>query len=182
MDILLKILGYISIQIKNFKYLINNQNFDDVHDLESVLIKQENMNLSETCDDPSKLSMLNGLKADDQASVIFGKIALYTEIVFKSHNQARSLLINNVNFPPIVKDLFKIQSLINRYHAKKYEKDIRKDMARLLVLLPKHKELIDQTDFSKFNIVREPATDEEEALNLFYKYEHDKLQSLLEFH
>ena len=44
------------------------------------------MNLCETCDDPSKLSMLNGLKADDQASVIFGKIALYTEIVFKSHN------------------------------------------------------------------------------------------------
>lgn len=68
MDVLLKILGFISIQVENFKKIINQQNFDDVHDLESIFVKQEDLNLAETIeayDEQRILTMLNGLKAED---------------------------------------------------------------------------------------------------------------------
>ena len=77
-------------------------------------------------------------------------------------------------------NVFKIQSMINRYHACIYEREIQKDLDKLQNLLTKYKEEVSSTDFSKFTPFKQPIDDEELVKNLYFKYEHEKIPSIMD--
>ena len=74
--------------------------------------------------------------------------------------------------------IFKLQALVNRFHAVKYEKDILKEISRMKELINAHKNVIGETDFSKFTLIKEPLDEEDELKNLYFRYEIEKIPSL----
>ena len=70
--------------------------------------------------------------------------------------------------------------MINRYHACIYEREIVKDLEKLKELLITYQPAIDATDFSKFTTLKHPETDEDKAKNLYFKYEYEKIPSIME--
>jgi hypothetical protein len=70
--------------------------------------------------------VIDELKPEDIASVVFAKIALYCEIISKCINAAKNKLVGpqNEEMCKLMGNVFKIQSMINRYHACIYEREI----------------------------------------------------------
>ena len=86
-------------------------------------------------DNREHLEILEKLEPNDRASVVFGKVSFYCEIL---SNKAILRLITLFSYPnhtEWVSDLFKLQALVNRYHACKYQTDILKEKARLKELM-----------------------------------------------
>lgn len=71
--------------------------------------------------------------------------------------------------------MFKIQSMINRYHAFKYERDINKQVKRLNELKDKYEITLKNTDFKSYKPVLEPLSEEDEVRNLYHKFEYEKV-------
>jgi len=79
-----------------------------------------------------------------------------------------------------VHKMYKLQSLINRFHATKYEKDLITSIKRKNELTEKYSALIENTDFEKYQYIENPMTEEDEIKNLYFKYEHGKVKSLID--
>jgi len=96
-----KILDYLQIQIKNLSLLLNNTpNFDDIDDVErsTVKVSGDLLTLSEnTPTNKDHQSVIDELKPEDIASVVFAKISLYCEIISKCINAAKNKLIGPQN-------------------------------------------------------------------------------------
>ena len=80
----------------------------------------------------------------------------------------------------VITKLFKLQALINRYHAFKYQKDILNEMSTLKGLLERYPNVVSETDFTKFTPIKEPQDKEDELKNLYYRYEIEKIQTLVD--
>jgi hypothetical protein len=159
--------------------------FDDIDDVEKQITKVSStlLNLFEsTQGNTEHQSIIDDLKPEDIVSVVFAKLALYCEIVSKSINTVKNKLLGNQNeqVTKLICKVFKIQSMINRYHACIYEREIVKDLDKLKELLKTHQSLIDATDFSKFTPFKHPEDDEENVKNLYFKYEYEKIPSIMD--
>lgn len=73
--------------------------------------------------------------------------------------------------------MFKLQAMINRYHACKYQKDIMKEKEKLEKLLLQYPQVIESTDFSKFTPIKAPLDEEDELKNLYFRYQYEKIPS-----
>lgn len=76
---LTKIFSFIELQLTNMEKLIGTSNFDDISDVEAAVKKRQDLTLAETEDRPD-LAVAD-LREQDQASVVFGKIAFYSDIL-----------------------------------------------------------------------------------------------------
>ena len=92
-----QIFGNLEIQIKNLSLLLGGTaTFDDIDDVEKQIIRVPGnlLNLHEnSAADIEKLSIIDELKPEDVASVVFAKIALYCDIISKCTNTAKNKLL-----------------------------------------------------------------------------------------
>ncbi len=96
-DFVEKIFEYLQSQIKNLSLLLKNPaTFDDIDDVETSIVRISG-NLITLCEtDPTNSehqAIIDGLKPEDIASVVFAKIALYCEIISKCINTAKNKLL-----------------------------------------------------------------------------------------
>lgn len=63
--------------------LLETTDFDSISDVEASVVKCFDLKLAETEVMAERLQIVNELKEQDQASVVFGKIAFYCEIIWK---------------------------------------------------------------------------------------------------
>ncbi len=104
---------YIGIQLQNLQLLIGD--FDTVDNVERALKPDAELVFYELQPMTNK-ELLARLEPNDKASVVFGKLAFYCEVVHKSPPNLRVAVVS----AKTGSDLFKLQALINRYHASKY--------------------------------------------------------------
>jgi hypothetical protein len=52
-------------------------------------------------------------------------------------------------------------------------------MKKLVTLREKYADLLQKTDFSKYKYIEDAQREEDEAKNYYYKYEYEKITSLL---
>jgi hypothetical protein len=65
---------------------LKTSNFDQVYDIEKSVSNCPSLALCERNDAPEHPEIISGLKPEDLASVIFGKIKFYCEIIAKSQS------------------------------------------------------------------------------------------------
>lgn len=126
---------------------------------------------------PERLQSLVSLKAHDQASIIFGKISFYCDILQKCNPDVKSKVFKDERFDEITARVFKLQACINRYHACKYKRDIHKELRKLAELTKNHPTVIADTDWTTYTHMKSPLDEVDELKNLHFKYEVDKITS-----
>jgi hypothetical protein len=102
------------VQIKNLSLLLNNTpTFDDIDDVErsTVKVSGDLLVLSETTPTNKEHQLvIDELKPEDIASVVFAKIALYCEIISKCMNTSKNRLLGpqNEEMCKLMSKVFKI--------------------------------------------------------------------------
>ena len=107
--LLQKIFSHIELQLTNMEKLLGTTDFDSVSDVETTVKKCLDLHLAEIETDPERNQIVNDLREQDQASVVFGKIAFYSEIIQKCELDAKAKLLKACpNFHAVMGKLFKL--------------------------------------------------------------------------
>ena len=78
----------------------------------------------------------------------------------------------------LITQLFKIQSLINRFHAAIYERELIKEHDRFKLLLGKYSQELQAFDYTNFSQINEPIEEMDDAKNLYFKFRVEAVTSL----
>lgn len=133
-------LARIDRQADNLARLVAGKPFQQVVDIEVEAVRCADLVLSEEDAEEEHLRVLAELREHDQASVVFGKLAFYAEIVQRNQGLSKNEVLAEPAFLATTAKIFRIQAMINRYHAAKYQKDLLKEQARLDALINKYPE------------------------------------------
>ncbi|CDW84627.1 ubiquitin hect domain family protein [Stylonychia lemnae] len=185
---MIQVMEDLVIQIENVYKACETNNLDSVADLEGLLKTRLDIILDERLQSQSNQNieikqlsddLISRLSGEDQCSVIFAKISVYCSLIRQCQQPIKVKLIKDHGLLAVLYKLFKIQSLVNRFHASKYGRDLHRQVARLKELTPKYQHIIDSYNFKTFQPLPECNTEEEVFKSLYYNYEYLKLDSVV---
>ena len=108
----------------------------------------------------------------------FGKISFYCDILKANLNTTKQQMVSRAEHASLITQLFKVQSLINRFHAAIYERDLLKEAKRFALLEAKYKDDLEKFEFKGYVVLNDPQEEIDEARNLYYKFKVDVVNSL----
>lgn len=87
-------------------------------------------------------------------------------------------LFNTGNLPKVIVRLYKVQSLVNRYHASKYKRDLLQQKKFVEEKTSQYQHIIDTTDWESFSTISSPPDEETLFKNYYHVYIYKKITSI----